>query len=386
MGTVQLDDITVSLPLPLYLLVEDVGWWRGEDGSSRGEPYRNGFCRDHCLADYEALSLLAQQLPMRIGLGMVICEWDRSGLLAHIPGAAWPGKTAAAGLRWQRRLAEATSFLNAHADLLEVGVHGLCHEFWENGRLQRSEFHDHEGNMRPRELIRRHLDAFYAILGENGIGAVPRFFVPPALNHSFGNGAASMQAILREHGIGYVMTRFCRAHRFAPPIHPALSWEEGVFLLERGESPVSWEVAAALPGPVDGPVVALHWANLLHPDPERNSEVIESWADAICAAGERPDRILARDVADCFRQAAAHYLGRLALRPHRVEIDLRKMPQSSWLTGPVRLKVTARGGRRWSCSGGRIVTVTQPCHGTQVLEILPDPHQRLVRLVYENEE
>ncbi|MBE0582155.1 MAG: hypothetical protein IH612_00175, partial [Desulfofustis sp.] len=75
---------SISLPLPLFLVVEDVGWWQGEDGSARGEPFRNRFPRRHCLADYQALVGLSKRLGMRIAIAMVLGEWDTTNLLSEV--------------------------------------------------------------------------------------------------------------------------------------------------------------------------------------------------------------------------------------------------------------------------------------------------------------
>ena len=282
------DDFEVTLPMPLFLVVEDVGWWQGRDGSASQEPYRTGMARRHCLADYRALATLAERLSMRIQMAMVLCEWDGTDLLREVPTATWMGSG------WNNRinrgpwLEEAADFLRQHGERLEIGLHGLGHEYWEQGRLMRSEFHSPTGLMRHPEVIRRHLEAFGELLAQHGLGPFPQSFVPPALHHSFGNGDASFQAILDRFGVRYLSTIFSRARQFAPPRHERLTWECGVLLMERREAAVPWHRIAAPPPPdLSGPLVSLHWANLLHPDPGRNAEVIDPWAE----------RLLARDLA-----------------------------------------------------------------------------------------
>lgn len=381
MVTVYVAEATVSLPMPLYLLIEDVGWWRGGDGSAYQEPYRNRFSRDHCLADYEALTALARRLSMRIGLGMVLGEWDRNDCLQDVPGATWMGKDWTNSRNRGPWLDEVAGYLNDNREYLEITLHGLCHEFWEDGVMQRSEFHDAVGLMRPAHIIRGHLDAFAAILAQNGVDTFPRLFVPPALYHSFGNGRQSFQAILGEYGIRYVITRFARARQYSSPLHDRITWEEGVLLLERGMSPVSWEVPAAVPPlHVSGPVIALHWANLLHPDSARNIDVITVWADAIAAAADNLGTVLARDVADCFQQAAAYYLADMSVGHGCVKIDLQRLPSLVSLTGPIRIKVQDNRKRRWICRGGRILRCLVDAGGAQTLEVLPDPRLKKLQL------
>ena len=65
-------------------------------------------------------------------------------------------------------------------------------------------------------------------------------------------------------------------------------------LVERGLSPVSWDTATAAPIWLDDNlVIALHWGNLLHPDPERNHEIVDRWADMLTAKAAGLDFILA---------------------------------------------------------------------------------------------
>lgn len=269
-------NVEVFLPMPIFPVIEDVGWWQGEDGSAAQQPYRNAFPRRHCLADYQALARLADKLGVRIGLGMVLCEWDRNNMLADIEGATWMGN------RWNNQinqgpwLDEVAEYLRHKRDSFELGIHALCHEFWHAGKMERSEFHDRYGNMRPRQVIKSHLEAFGAILEQNGFSEFPRLFFPPALYHSFGNNKDSIQALLHDYSIRYVITRFVQARRFAPPYHENITWECGVGLLERGLSPVPWNESACMPNwDFSGPILPLHWGNLLHPEPENNNDIVD---------------------------------------------------------------------------------------------------------------
>ncbi len=359
--------------MPVFPVVEDVGWWRGESGAAVGQPYRNAFPRRHCLADYRALALFARKLQVRIALGMVLCEWDRSNILRGVPGATWMGSD------WDNRdnqgpwLEEAAHFLNEQREVLELGLHGLGHEFWHQGRMERSEFHDRHGNMRPRPVIERHLRAFRVLLEQNGLDVCPRLFIPPALYHSFGNGVESIQALLYEHGIRYVITRFAKARQFAPPCHEQMTWEAGVGLLERGVAPVAWDQPASSPRwDFGGPVLSLHWGNLLHRDPERNSEIVAGWAELLLAGTAGLERILAADLAACWSQAAAFYFGRLAFEEGVIILDLRALPKElPGAGGGCFLKLRGRPPQRWECRGGRLVAQQHAVEIT-TLQLLPE--------------
>lgn len=216
MISIQPDDTALFLPKPFYLVVEDVGWWQGHDGSALNEPYRNNVPRRHCIKDYEALRHLAQRLSMRIALAMVLGEWDRNNFLRNVPGATWMGCSWDNSANQGPWLDQAAQFLIEHDKYLEIAMHGLCHEYWTDGRMQRSEFHDDKNHMREQAILRIHLDAYGKLLRQNGLPYSPRLFIPPALHHSFGNGDESMQALLYSYGVDHVTTRFDRARQIRP--------------------------------------------------------------------------------------------------------------------------------------------------------------------------
>ncbi len=371
MAKIQPGDITVSLPMPVFLVVEDVGWWQGGDGSSCQEPYRNNLARPHCLEDYQALAHLAKRLSMRIALGMVMCEWDRTDFLKDIPGATWMGRAWNNQKNRRRNLDRAADYLNAHGHLLEIALHGVGHEFWQNGQMERSEFHDRDGNMRPENIVVRHLEAFVGLLDQNHILTRPRLFIPPALNHSFGDH--SIQPLLRKFGIDYVATRFSRARQFKAPRHPKLTWESGVTLLERGGAPVAWNVTASPPAWNDSqPVLPLHWANLLHAQPERNLEIVDPWADLLIAKTSGPDLILAEDAAACWRQAAAFYLAEVKNENNQIVIDLDRIPKIASIRGVFAIKIQGRLRVGWCCAGATIVEQKHESEDLLTLKLLPD--------------
>ena len=339
------------------MVVEDVGWWQGQDGSAVNEPFRSGMDRDHCLKDYQALLLLAKRLQMRIQISMVLCEWDHSNLLRHVPTATWMGADWQNPNRRRGSLEEVADCLRANSDHLEIGLHGVGHEFWKNKKMERSEFHDSDNTMRPSSLIRQHLDAFGAIMEENGLGPFPRSFVPPALYYSFGNDDNSFQAILRNYGITCVSTIFSRARWYVPPIHEEITWENDVLLIERHQAPVPWHVQAATPTlPHAGPIIALHWKNLLHRNPCRNEEVTTQWADFLSSSCTDFNRMAAPDTAACWNQFAYHSLARIRPVGTGVEIDVIRVPNLSTISPRFFLKIRDEQNRSWQVNNGKIIS------------------------------
>ncbi len=375
-------NIEVFLPLPIFPVIEDVGWWQGEDGSARQQPFRNAFPRRHCLADYQALVRLAERIGVRIGLGMVLGEWDRNNSLAGIKGATWMGSKWNNQLNQGPWLEETAEYLRCRQDCLEFGVHGLCHEFWHKGKMERSEFHDQHGIMRPREVIRSHLEAFKIILEQNGFFEFPRLFFPPALNHSFGNGKESIQAILHDFGIRYVITRFSRARRFALPLHEKITWECDVGLLERGLSPVPWNVPAGWPGwDFSGPILPLHWGNLLHPDPECNRNIVDGWAEMLLAGTAGPERMLAESFDACWWQAAAFYFAKLSIDGASIIVDLQAIPKDlPNSSGSFFLKIRGLHSTPFCSQDAQIVSDRIDAGNIHTLQLLPEKGRKIIRL------
>ena len=293
----------LSIPMPLLVTIDDAGWWLGQDESEIGRPFRTGMPRAHCPADYTALVALGRSLDMKIPAGFVLCEWDQARLLRDVPSATWMGE------QWQSPFTdpaakdEAAQIIRNGRDHLEMAVHGVGHEFWDRGQMFRSEFHDTQGKMRPRDRVKKHLEYFFKLIESFGLAQTPRLFIPPALHHGFGQGKKGFQSIARSFGLQYISLVFSRADcRIAPQL-PGVGWEQGVLLMERGVSQTKWHQVAARPEfNFHSSVLALHWANILHPDPDKNMEVIHAWSDFIKKKAKRNKVVLAKDFATCLTQ------------------------------------------------------------------------------------
>src|SRR5687767_12494907 len=85
------NEIRVEIPQPIQIVMDDVGWWSGENGSARHEPYRTGIARNHVPADYQAIISLGRQLNMKPQAAMILCEWDKDNILRQVPSSTWMG-------------------------------------------------------------------------------------------------------------------------------------------------------------------------------------------------------------------------------------------------------------------------------------------------------
>jgi hypothetical protein len=296
-------DIQLTIPMPLQIIVDDVGWWSGEDGSRYNQPYRTGLGRDHQPEDYLALAALGKKLGMRILAGFVLCEWDKTNLLRKLPSATWRGREwDNAGIRSEDKELAAEIIRNERA-AIEIALHGIGHEFWVGGRMERAEFHNNDCEMRESDEIRRHLDFFFQLIEQYHLAPPPTTFIPPALKHSFGNGEKGFQNLLSEFGISSVTTRFDKARQFSRPLHPQVTWESEVLLVDRGQAACAWNETACEPVfAFDRPFLTLHWANILHRDPRKNLEIVRKWADFLRDGASRHALLLAPDMRSCLSQ------------------------------------------------------------------------------------
>ncbi|MBN2311449.1 MAG: hypothetical protein JXR94_20905 [Candidatus Hydrogenedentes bacterium] len=315
--------LTACIPLPLQVVIDDLGWWCGADGHERNEPFRTGIARNHVPADYEAIAYLGRELGMRPQAAMILCEWDRDNILRALPSSTWMGAD------WDNRrwigpwLDEAADIIRRNRDCFEVTLHGIGHEFWLDGRMERAEWHDANGRMRPRDEILRHIEFFARLLEQHRLGPFPESFVPAAFLHRFGVADGGLAAILAGAGIRYISTPFQSMHLDAPPCCLHFGVDAGTITVDRGRDLRPWyDLGPAPGGLLTGPVCGMHWPNLLHADPARNHEVVDRWIDLLRLYGDRVDTMLARDTRAFCTQLIHRECARLDVGDYTIHIDL----------------------------------------------------------------
>ncbi|MDY0361757.1 MAG: hypothetical protein RBR08_09905 [Desulforegulaceae bacterium] len=314
------------IPKPLIVVIEDVGWWNGRDGSQKNQPFRSGIKRNHDLNDYNALVLFAKSLGIQIIWGFVWCDWDRNNILKKLPCSTWMGKNWHVPVKDFSMLNKAAEIINSNKNHIEIAFHGLGHEFWENGILSRTEFHDFECNMRSSDEIENHFKAAREIIKTSGIHIrFPEIFIPPALKHSFGNGEKGFQKLLKNAGFKIVITLFEKARKYKPPIFEKFTKECTITIIERGVSPVQWNCIGAEPDfSFDWPLLSLHWTNLLHQNSEMNFKIVEKWAAFLREGSKKNGLILLPDIKNSIAQLIYSELADISETEKGIIIDLEK--------------------------------------------------------------
>lgn len=301
----------VIIPRPTYIVIDDVGWWQGTDGSAWGEPYRTGLKRRHCVADYAALDQLARKLDIRPQVAFVAGEWDRRNLLRQVPNSNWQLSAWDNSKNMGKHLDEAMEVINAGN--LCLAIHGLCHEYWdEPGQPSRCEF----GYERDLAIIRQHLDAYFTILEDNGYKGRIQAYVPPGFRHKVGWETG----LMKQYGARYMSTTFTNMQTEQPADRCIV--EEGVINCDRVVNPIKWyEVNAMPPQEINKGFFGLHWPNLLHINPAENNVTIQRWVDHFNRYRQIFGIILAQDEDEGHQQAYYEKYAHLSVAPEGVRIS-----------------------------------------------------------------
>lgn len=358
--------------MPVQIVIDDVGWRQGNDGSDRDQPYRTGMNRLHVPEDYHAIADLGEALAIRPLAMLTLSEWDVDDRLAEIPSASWMGRqwrNPAGPFDWCEPCA---SVFRDRANHIEPGFHGLGHEFWLDGRMQRAEFCDRQGNPRPTTEITARFDLYAELFKRHRLGPLPTWLVPTAFLHLYApDHPGALAAVARRYGIGAISTPFHRCSFQKPPEHPLLGFDHGLPTVDRGYDPFDWNAV----GPTvdqtmlrDQPILGMHWPNLLHEDPARNGEVVRGWVDALDTFGRGFGRLLSRDSRAFLEQLLHSCFTTVTLDGQEVTLDLagHPAPSLSLLGETTTLLLHGRdvpGDLRFRVLGGQVGRVDSSWQG-----------------------
>ena len=330
-------NLKVFIPMPVQVVIDDVGWWSGEDGSKRQEPYRTGINRNHVSADYQAIADLGRTLGIRPQAAFILCEWDKENILRQVPTSTWMGD------RWDNSkwvgpwLEEAAEIIRNNQNYFELTVHGIGHEYWEGGTFTRAEWSDSNGQMRPQDQVELHLDYFEKLMNQHNLGLFPKSFVPAAFRHSFGPSEdrnISLAEILEKRGITYINTPFSSMHNKERVQYGYFGIDADVMTIDRGSDEFPWLTFPAAPtAELTRPTCGLHWPNMLHPDPERNSEVMGRWVSYLKPYHEKQDMMLAPDSVAFQHQLTHHTLTKVKPERNSIVLDFTETDKLPGIIG-----------------------------------------------------
>ena len=383
------DGVNVFIPMPLQVVIDDVGWWSGEDGSKRQEPYRTGINRNHVPADYQAIVDLGKALGIRPQAATVLCEWDKRNILRHLPTSTWMGK------KWDNSkwigpwYEEAAEIIRNNQKYFELTVHGIAHEYWMDGTFTRAEWTDSNGQMRPQDQVELHLEYFEKLMEQHNLGPLPESFVPCAFRHSFGPSEGrriSLAEIFSKRGIKYINTPFEIMFNKQRVQYGLFGFDTDVMTIDRGSDEFPWLTFPANPSAIhSGPTCGLHWPNMLHPDPERNSETVDKWINYLKPYNENNNMMLAPDSVAFRHQLAHHALTKIQMTGNSVVLDFSETDKLPGKTGKddLTLKILTDKPRQFKPEGIDVLSqsMTEGSEFLYILKLQRDPSKAIVRII-----
>lgn len=76
--SIKQNEFLATTPLPVQVVIDDVGWWSGHDGSRQQEPFRTGILRNHVPASHKYFGFDTDVLT--IDRGKDVLSWDAPGV------------------------------------------------------------------------------------------------------------------------------------------------------------------------------------------------------------------------------------------------------------------------------------------------------------------
>jgi hypothetical protein len=136
----------------------------------------------------------------------------------------------------------------------------------------------------------------------------------------------SIAEILKQRGITYINTPFGSMFNAEAVSHDVFGLDAGVMTIDRGEDLFDWNIIGPLPiGELPGPTCGMHWPNLLHADPARNSEIVAGWVAFLAPYAERADTLLAPDPTAFQHQLVHQVCTRINIAGEQIELDFEQV-------------------------------------------------------------
>ncbi len=123
----------ITIPKPMAIDIDDLGWKQGWDLNESGGPYRLGLPQGRMMSlpDYEVIVYISKAVGVRIKCLFIMSEFDRANICAHYP------TTNEQGGDWDNSALVNDSdfaimdYVKENAAHIEFGLHGVRHEFWD---------------------------------------------------------------------------------------------------------------------------------------------------------------------------------------------------------------------------------------------------------------
>lgn len=291
----------VLIPQPLQIVVDDLGWFCGDDDRGSGGASRSGMPRRHGYKDYEAMHELGKAINQKIVCAFCLAEWDPDNRLKKYPQISKYGDNWDNVSHIDMEEAKRCAHVINESPYIDFALHGMGHGYYseENIKHDTSDFYiitaDNEKVMVNEEYIRGILDSFFGIMEYYGIQKDVTTMIPPTGVYRF----KELSRILADFGIKYVSAGFWEMICDEGETLSDIAYENGIITLNRYRPEANnWRVHSVNYDTVPERVYCFgsHWPNWLHEDPDRNTEVIESAIRYFRRCAEQQGTVISRDM------------------------------------------------------------------------------------------
>lgn len=381
----------VSIPVAYQIVVDDVGWFNGDDDRCNEGPSRTGMPRLHTAEDYHVLNELGKALDMKINCPLVLGEWDKDNVLRGMKHAT--NNEAGWNMASQIDMNVAEKCFQAAEDgeYIEYSYHGLMHGYWNDGRhVADQEFYipaDYDykerytNNLVPvsKEYFESHLEAFFKIYNSWGFKKKIRSFASPSSVYGSPQMQLEFADVLKSNGIiywtnmwsemkdmscvlnGVIFLKKHRGYSFLPwnayDIDPALLPNYAPLYRDGAEKP-------------DGTIFPAHWPNFLRFNPMDNFEKVNEWIKYFKRQSEMFGFMLSKDIAFAASQAIYSTYTKVCCADKKVILDFSEVDNKNAIGKTNELYISIQNGLNpVGCVGGSIsIYETHPLFKTYKLE------------------
>ena len=322
----------IIIPRGLHIIVDDLGWFNGEDDRANGGPSRTAMPRNHVHQDYLAAGTLGRYIQAEISCPFIIGEWDPDNRLRGIPHLSKYGEGWNNAKYFEKNKEEAklsVEIINSEP-YLNVMLHGLLHGNYRDNVDNTDEcdyFYRRNGEifMAEEEEVRARLDAFFDLMKYHGINKRVDSFVPPTSGYKVG----TLARILKEYGIIYGSLVFDRKGTGCDTTVEYMD-DCGVALIDRTTNLVSWDEVAFDTDrlPLTSGIFGVHWPNILHEDPDRYPEVALKWARYFLRCADVFGTIIPPTLAEMVSQTVYRQYAKHDNCEGVIKIDLSELPKN----------------------------------------------------------
>lgn len=333
----------IIFPRAFAIAIDDMGWMDGSNISHLNGPYRVGIRRNFDVRDYAPFIEIGQTLGIRFQGLFILGEMDRENIIATLcPNASKDESLADNSKHIGPLQVEIMDYVKANAANLELGLHGVGHEFWENGKRTRAEWYNLEDRVpRDEAVMMNHLLCYEKILAQYGISeaeghSFPESFVPCAYGYFWNPGGDyTTGKLVAQKGVKYINTQFSTIRYQNPPERASGAFDNGTLVLDRINYGNSWYGAGALPRePVENyetDFIEAHWANFLATDEFLQPALNKQWISFFRKIQAHPDHYLAKNTEQLNSQwLYKKYAPVTETIPGSVTIDNRNMPAEAY--------------------------------------------------------